>query len=91
MFKFTNYAPQHLCFHQILMLLVIDNKKSPTCKHMIVRYPNFSFFSSQVLKHQRLSCYQIVHAHFQHLKLMGTTFEWEQVTEYLHQLHAHFQ
>lgn len=66
-------------------------KKSPTYKHMIVRYPNYSFFSSEVLKDQCLSCCQIVDAYSQHLKLMGTTFDWGQVMKYFHQLHPHFQ
>ncbi len=66
-------------------------KESPIDKHMIMRYPNYNFFSSQVLKHQCLLCCQIVDAHFQHFQLMGTTFEWGQVMEYFHQLHTHFQ
>jgi hypothetical protein len=41
---------------------------------------------SQVAKHQHSTCWPIVNAHFQHLKLIKTTFEWGQLMEHLHQL-----
>jgi len=32
------------------------------------------------------TCWSIVNAHFSHLKLIKTTFEWGQLMEHLHQL-----
>ncbi len=32
------------------------------------------------------TCWPIVNAHFSHLKLIKTTFEWGQLMEHLHQL-----
>jgi hypothetical protein len=41
---------------------------------------------SQVTKHQHPTCWPIINAHFQHLKLIKTTFEWGQLMEHLHTL-----